>query len=297
MVNTLSEKNNFLGIEKLYSSLETSRVTIVPAPYEENNKIKESTGTSAILKASRELPLFDEETKRELYKEIGIATISPLSFEKKHSTAAIEHVYNVVYELLQLQKFVVLVGGSHCISSAAIAAHAKYFPRLSVLHFSAYSDLQKSHRDTAYNSSSTMSRVLEILDPTHLVQVGIRYQTRDEAEVIREKEIPVFYAHNIRRGDYTRLLKVWDDYVVENLTEQVFVDIDLSVFDPSLMPAVALPQPYGLLWDQVLQCIRKVVQKRTIIGCSIVGLTPIKGLVYPEITAAKLITKILNYAL
>lgn len=83
MVNTLSEKNNFLGIEKLYSSLETSRVTIVPAPYEENNKIKESTGTSAILKASRELPLFDEETKRELYKEIGIATISPLSFEKK----------------------------------------------------------------------------------------------------------------------------------------------------------------------------------------------------------------------
>ncbi len=90
---------------------------------------------------------------------------------------------------------------------------------------------------------------------------------------------------------------MWDDYVVNHLTEYVYIDIDLSVFDPALMPAVESPQPFGLLWDHIIQCIKKVARKNTIVGFNIVELQPIKGLLYPDIFAAKLITKIINFAL
>lgn len=293
----LGEDRNFLGIEKLYSSLETSRVVIVPAPYNETTKTKECPAPETILAASKEIPLFDEETKREIHREAGIATLAPLVFTKKQPEGVIQHIYDVVYDLLQRQKFVTLIGGSHSTASPAIAAHAKYYPRLSVLHFSARSDLQPTQKGFPYSSASTMNRVLEFLDATHVVQVGVRSQTREEAELAREKGIPIFYAHNIRRGDYTKVLKLWDDYVVEHLTDYVYLDIDLSVFDPSIFPAVTSPQPFGLPWDTVLQCIRKVARKKTIVGCNVVELSPIKNLLYPNIAAAKLITKVLNYAL
>ncbi len=160
-MKTLTEKSNFMGLEKLYSTFETARVAVLPIPLSENGK--ESDAPEAILKASRHLPPFDEETKRELHKDLGIATIAPLIFEKKSLQSSIEYIYTATYELLQKQKFLAIIGGSHIIASAAIAAHAKYYPRLSVLHFSARSDLQKTEKINPYTQNSTMRRVLEYL--------------------------------------------------------------------------------------------------------------------------------------
>jgi agmatinase len=142
-----------------------------------------------------------------------------------------------------------------------------------------------------------MARVCKFLDPRHLVQVGVRAQCKEEAEFIRDHGINTFYAHDIRRGNYTRVLKYWDDFVVEKLTENVYITFDVGAFDPSIMPAVGTPVPNGLLWDEVMQCIRKITRKRRIVGCDVVELAPIKGLHHADITAAKLVSKILNYAL
>jgi agmatinase len=299
LVPKLDSKHNFLGIEKQYSSFETSRVVIVPAPYEHNPSYGTGSkkGPDALLQASHHVELFDEETKREVYKELGIATVHPLNFAKKADEDALQLVYDAVYDLLQTHKYTVVLGGEHTISSAVIAAHAKHFPRLSVLHFGAHSDLRMEHQGSKFSHASTMARVCEFIDPHNLVQVGIRAQSREEAEYIRDRGIQVYYAHEIHRGAYTKVLKYWDDYVVEHLTDNIFIDFDLGVFDPSLMPAIGTPEPNGLLWEQILQCLRKVTRKKNIVGCSLVELSPIKGLHYPDVAAAKLISKILNYSL
>jgi agmatinase len=105
------------------------------------------------------------------------------------------------------------------------------------------------------------------------------------------------YAHEIRNGTHSRFLRTWDDAVVEKLTDQVYVSFDVSAFDPSIMPATRAPEPNGLFWDEVMRCLKKVGQKRKIVGCDVVELAPINGLRYPDIAAAKLVSKILNYAL
>jgi agmatinase len=299
MLKALDIKRNFLGIEKQYSAFETSQVVVLPAPYEHALSSAPGTrnGPEAILKASRQVEYFDEETKREIYKEHSIATLPPLVFEKKKDEIALQLVYDTVFEMVERQKFVVMLGGEHSISSAAIAAHAKLYSNLSVIQFDAHSDLRSQYLGYKYSHASVMARVCEFLDPRHLVQVGVRAQCKEEAEFIRDHGISTFYAHDIRRGNYTRVLKYWDDFAVEKLTENVYITFDVGAFDPSIMPAVGTPVPNGLLWDEVMQCIRKITRKRRIVGCDVVELAPIKGLHHADVTAAKLVSKILNYAL
>ncbi len=299
MIKVLDTKHNFLGIEKRNSAYETSKIVILPAPYEHTVSYGGGTknGPQAILNASHYVEFFDEETKREIYKQHGIATLSPIILQNKKDETALQLIYDKVLHLAERQKFVVTLGGEHTISSATIAAYAKLFPNLSVLHFDAHSDLRSEYLGNKYSHASVMARVCEFIEPDKLVQVGIRAQCKEEAEFIRDNGIHTYYAHDIRQGTYTRMLKYWDDYVADNLTEDVYISFDVDVFDPSIIPATGTPEPNGLNWDEIMRCIRKVARKRTIVGFDVVELAPIKGLHHADVTAAKLISKILNYAL
>jgi agmatinase len=299
MVKVLDIKQNFLGLEKQYSTFENSKIVILPVPYEHTVSYGGGTkkGPDAILKASHYIEFFDEETKREIYREHGIATLPPLSFDKKKNETALQLIFDTVLPLVERQKFVVALGGEHTISSAVIAAHAKHYPNLSVLHFDAHSDLRPEYNGNKYSHASVMARVCEFLDPNRLVQAGIRAQCKEEAEFIRDHGIHTFYAHEIRQGSYTKVLKYWDDFIIEKLTNDVYISFDVDVFDPSLMPSTGTPEPNGLFWNEVMQCIRRVSRKRHIVGLDVVELAPIKLLPHADVTAAKVISKILNYAL
>ena len=84
---------------------------------------------------------------------------------------------------------------------------------------------------------------------------------------------------------------------MEKCSENVYISFDVDAFDPSIIPATGTPEPNGLFWNEVMQCLRKVARKRHIVGCDVVELAPIKGLHHADVTAAKLVSKILNYAL
>ncbi len=296
---TLDSHQNFLGIDKEHSSFESSRIVVLPVPYELSamRRTGSRMGPQAILLASRELELFDEETKREVAREYGLATLRPLAPEKKGEEKALQEIHEVILELLGQNKFIVSLGGEHSITSAIIAAFAKKITNLSVLQFDAHCNLRGKYHGDKYSPASVMARVCEYLDPSHLVQVGIRSQNRDEAEFIRDNRVNVFYAHEIHAGTYTRLLKYWDDAVVEHLTDSVYITFDVDALNPSLMPATGAPEPGGLSWIDVMRCLKKVGQKKKIIGFDIVEFAPLRNLRYPDLVAAKLALKIINYAL
>ncbi len=296
---TLDSHQNFLGIDKEHSSFESSRIVVLPVPYEMSSvqRTGSKSGPRAILQASHELETFDEETKREVVREYGVATLEPLSPEKKGEEKALQEIHELILEMLGLNKFIVSLGGEHSITSAIIAAFAKKITGLSVLQFDAHCNLRGKFHGDKYSSASVMARVCEYLEPSNLVQVGIRSQNRDEAEFIRDNNVNVFYAHEIRSGTYTRLLKYWDDAVVDHLTDSVYVTFDVDVLSPSLMPATGAPEPGGLSWHEVMRCLRKVGRKKRIVGFDVVEFAPIRNLHYPDVVAAKLALKMINYAL
>jgi agmatinase len=296
-MKTLGIAKNFLGIEPEFSDYDRSRIVILPAPYEQTVSYGGGTkfGPKAILDASHFVEFYDEETGREVHRQLGIATLPPLTFPEKKDEASLEKIYRTVKTLLHDKKFVITLGGEHTISQATIAAYADKYKNLSLLQIDAHSDLRAEYQDNKYSHACIMARVAEFVDPRRIVQVGIRAQCIEEAEFIRRSGIHTLYAHQIRGGKYSKLVKDWDDVAIEHLTDHVYVTFDVDGFDPSIMPATGTPEPNGLFWHETMKLLRKLGKRKHVVGCDVVELAPIPSLHHAELTAAKLVSKMINY--
>ncbi len=295
-MKVLGPKKNFLAIEERYSSLESSAIAIVSAPYEHTVSYGGGAekGPKAILDASAYVEFYDDETDRELCFEKGIATMKPLSFGKFVDRAALDLIEDQVEDLIVMGKFVVTLGGEHTISTAPISAHYRAYPTMSVLHFDAHSDLRHEYQGSPYSHASFMARVAEFFPTERITQVGIRAQCIEEAKFIKNNGIKTFYASAIRRGLHGTH---WQKSVVDTLEKDVYITFDVDHFCPSIMPSTGTPEPDGFLYSETIDVIRAIVASgRRIVGFDVVELAPVRGVTHPDITAARLVYKILNLA-
>jgi agmatinase len=289
-----SIKNNFLAIEKKFSSYENSLITILPVPFEQTTSYGKGTskGPRAIFEASQYVEFFDEELNRELCfeEDKGICSLHPLEIKNHKGKKALDIIYNNVKSLIDDKKFVVTIGGEHSISTAPIRAHFDSYKDLSILHFDAHSDLREEYEGSKFSHASFAARVAEFT--TDITQVGIRAQCKEEYDFIKEKNINTFYAFEIRNGKYG---SDWQSMVVEALRENVYITFDVDYFDPSIMPSTGTPEPNGFYWDETMKLLKMLGEKRKVVGFDVVELSPRKDFPYPDFLTAKLIYKMLNY--
>jgi agmatinase len=281
---------NFGGIaEEEFSSFEHSRVALLPVSYE--GTVSYGTGTGegamAIVEASRNMELYDEETDTEVY-QVGIHTLDemkPIEPVEKMMDA----LYDRARKIIEAEKFMVMLGGEHSVSGPVIRAHAEKYHNLSVLQIDAHADLRDSYDGTPHSHASIMARVVKDLR-IPAVQVGIRSISVEEARSLDEG-IPtkIFWAKDIAgRTDW------WDD-AVDGLTENVYLTIDIDGLDPSLVPTTGTPEPGGLGWYEVLGLIRTLAKKRRVVGMDLTEFSRVEGLDAPAFLCAKLVYKCLNY--
>ncbi len=275
---------NFGGLPPEYSGAAGSRVVIVPVPYDGTSTwIKGADkGPAAILSASANMELYDIETDSQPYLD-GIFTDEAVT-EDRCPEAMVEAVRHRVQGHLANRKLTVVVGGEHSVSVGAVQAYADRYPGLSVLQLDAHTDLRDEYEGSQYNHACVMARVRELCP---IVQVGIRSMDISEKPALTKDR--VFFAHEIHDS------LTWIDRVVAQLTEQVYLTIDLDAFDPSIMPSTGTPEPGGLGWYQVLTLLKAVCRRRTVVGFDVVELCPVKTNWAPDFLAAKLIYRILSY--
>ena len=293
---TLPLKQNFLGLQKEFSLLENSKIVILSCPYEKTTSYGKGTakGPAAILKASHYIEFFDEETKKEVCFEQGIAALKPLIFGKRAGKKALDFIYNNVKDLIKVRKFVVTLGGEHSISAATVKAHYDSYSKLdggfSLLHFDAHSDLRIEYENNKYSHASFAARVAEFT--TDITQVGIRAQCKEEYEFIRQKGINTFYAFRMRNEGFDYLLR---EKIIDTLKKNVYITFDVDYFDPSIMPSTGTPEPNGFYWDETMSLLKDLCEKRNVVGFDVVELAPRKEYAFPDFLTAKLVYKILNY--
>ena len=291
-MNVYNIKKNFLAIEDEVSNYKDSKIAILPVPYEATTTFGKGTskGPMAILDASHYVEFFDEEMNRELCFEIGICSVKALELKGKKDRIALDYIYENVVKLIKDNKFVVTLGGEHTISIAPIKAHFDNFKNLSVLHFDAHSDLRDEYENSKYSHACFMSRVAEFTKD--ITQVGIRAQCIEEYKYIKENNIKTFYAFEIRNGKYGRN---WEDKIINTLKKNVYVTFDVDYFDPSIMPSTGTPEPDGFLWSETVKLLKKLGEKKNVVGFDVVELAPRKDFAFPDFLTAKLIYKMLNY--
>lgn len=280
---------NFGGIEEAeFSSFENSQVLILPVAYEGTVSYGGGTGAGAmaIVEASRNMELYEEETDAEVYK-IGIHTLE--EFAPRESPAVMmQELYERTKELLKAEKFVCMLGGEHSLSAPVIRAHAEQFHNVSILQIDAHADLRDEYDGTPHSHASIMARsVKDLRIPA--VQVGIRSLSADEARSLADLPTKIYWAKDIHgRTD-------WIDEAIDNLTENVYLTIDIDGLDPSLVPTTGTPEPGGLGWYQVLTLIRKLAEKRRVVGMDLVEFSKTDNSDAPAFLCAKLVYKTLAY--
>jgi agmatinase len=278
---------NFGGIDPEYAALETAAFVVVPVPYDLTTTYQGGArkGPAAIIDASCNMELYDEELDREIYKS-GIHTLPPLEAVASGPEGMLERVEQSVSGVLDLGKIPVMLGGEHSITLGAIRATRKRYSKLSVLHLDAHADMRESYQGSPFSHACIGRRMRELCP---VVQAGIRSMSVEEAVFIRKNNVPVFSAATIRKD------RTWVSKVLRHLSRDVFISVDLDALDPSVMPATGTPEPGGLTWHDVLDVIREVSRKRRVVGFDIVELAPIPGMVAPDFLAARLAYRMMGY--
>ncbi len=284
-----TQSGNFAGVMPPFSDYDNAKVVILPIPYDGTVEWHSGSrhGPRSIIDASTYLEWYDIELDTEVFK-VGIHTLPDLqpSFSSPDETIDIIHEY--VNKLLDDSKFVVTLGGEHSITSGIVPAFKQRFNNLSVLHLDAHADLRDEYTGTKYSHACVMRRIIDICPVT---QVGIRSLSLEERLFIKSKQINTFFY--IENG----LDEATKNQVVRTLSDDVYISIDLDVFDPSVMCAVGTPEPGGMQWQEILDLLRLISRVKNVVGFDLVELCPPQGPASCAFLAAKLAYKLIGYAL
>ncbi len=277
---------NFGAIPQSYSGPDAA-VCMIPLGYDSTSNPIAATrrGPDAILRASRNLELFDSELGVETYK-IGLQTLDEVEPNVNSPLENSKVVEAVVTEILNSGKLPIVLGGDHSLTLGAVQAARTKYPDVGVMILDAHPDLFDKYEGTKYGHASVTRRIHEL--GVKVAIAGVRSASRQENDFIRNSGITIVTTREILES------KDAIERAVSVLPERIYLSIDLDVMDPGEMPAVANPEPGGLRWYDTMNCLERVISKKTVVGFDVVELCPIPGNPTPDFIAAKLIYRIIG---
>jgi agmatinase len=306
---------------------------VLPVPYDSTASYQSGSkdGPLAIISASRNMELFDEELGFSPYT-LGIHTLPFLEPVVSSPEDMVKQVAAAVGMYVKLDKFVVMLGGDHILSVGAVKALKKKYCPLGIVQLDAHADMRNSYEGTRMNHACTGRRLAE-LGP--LVQVGIRSMSEEESEFLKRtgtgvgagtgviaggrrgagkgahkgraagagkskgagKSSAAGFAAGSGRVDVVSLppSRVREfSKALAGLPDEVYLTVDMDVFDPSFVPSVGTPEPGGLSWQEVTGLMKELAAKKTVVGMDVNELRPIPGLVAPDFLAARLVYRLIG---
>lgn len=289
----LPSLEGFLGLEpEQAGDPADARAVIIPFGLEASVSYGGGTGAgpAAMLKASHQVELFDDDLWCEAFANYGVATLREPAIAAD-IPQAIDQLEALVEAVLESGRFPMTFGGEHSITAGAIRPFARRHADLVILHFDAHADLRDGYAGEHYSHAAALRRCLDF-EHIELVSLGIRNISAEEIPFLEAnaKRIHIHWAREKAQWDIDKILAPLKG-------RPVYLTFDLDGFDASLMSATGTPEPGGMFWDDVMPIIRAAGRSSTIVGADINELAPRPELHACDFLAAKLAYKILNYAL
>jgi agmatinase len=279
---------NFAGLDPEFSAFETSRVAVLPVPYDFSTSYQGGTrwGPQAILAASRNMETWDEELGA-TYKA-GIHTLRELEPTALGPGEMAKRVEEAFDWILGAGKLPVMLGGEHSITAGAVRAAKKRFPKLSVLQLDAHADMRETYLDSPDSHACVMRRIRELCPAA---SVGIRSMSEEEAAHLKAHPAPIWSVRTFRA-----LQADWKP-ILDALTDDVFITFDLDGLDPSCLAGTGTPEPGGLDWYECTDLIAAVAARKRIVGFDVVELAPLPGNVASDFLAARVTYRMIGHML
>jgi agmatinase len=288
----MTPDKGFLGLEKA-DAIPAKNAKIVVIPFGLEASVSYGSGTkdgpAAMLNASHQVELFDDEFWNEPFRQYGVITAKPEKVQKPVAKA-LDQLDKMVQHVLDMGKFPFVFGGEHSITAGAIRPFARKYKDLAVLHFDAHADLRDGYHGEHYSHASAICRVMDHPNVS-VYSFGIRNISSGEIPFLNKnkKRLKIYWA---------REKHLWNmkEIVSHFKGRDVYVTFDVDGLDASLMPATGTPEPGGLFWDEAVNIIREVAKVSTFVGADVNELAPKPNMHGCDFMAAKLAYKIMSYA-
>jgi len=249
-----------------------------------------ASGPAAILAASHQLELYDDELECEPYLRYGVAAVREPVISRPVE-AALTQLQSLVEAVLDAGKFPLVLGGEHSLTVAPVRALAARHKDLAVLQLDAHADLRDGYQGERFSHAAAMRRVLDSPNVS-LVSAGIRAISREEVEFYQANRdrITIHWAKDQARWNLDAMLAPLKG-------RPVYLTFDIDALDASVMPATGTPTPGGLSYGAALEIVRRACGAGNVVGADLVELAPIEGLHACDYTAAAIAYKMLSYTL
>lgn len=264
-----------------------SKFDIIPVPLEKTVSYGKGTsmGPQAIIEASNELERYTGKSEPCLD---GIYT-HPFLDCNKPIDIVINELKKLTQSVSSKNKIPVILGGEHSITYGAVngifkGLELKNKNEIGILQIDAHADLREKYENEVHSHASVMYLLSE--EKYKIAQCGVRALSKEEVDNRKKFQITSFSVEEINKSSELSL--------PENFPKKVYISFDLDGLDPSIMPATGTPVPGGLGFNESLGLIEKLIKDREIIGFDVVELSPIKGFLAYDFTAATLVYKIME---
>jgi agmatinase len=279
--------DNYFGLEPKLAAFERAGFVVIQAPFEKTVSYGHGAGAGprAIRSASQQVEFYDDEIDDSPILKHGVATTEELDCDCDGEEIN-RRIYEVARQIVAANKIPALIGGEHTVSYGSVRACHEKYPKLSVLHFDAHSDMRDTYMGQKWNHATAAARINELCPIT---QIGIRSRERGDEKGSPARPVRCYPAFKYRHAG------PWFDDVIGSLSENVYITVDVDGFDPSVMPGTGTPEPGGLDWWTVIDLIHRACRERTVVGFDVVEVAPLEGTQQTEYAAAKLLSKMINY--
>ena len=284
MNNNIFLKSELSDTEK---NKDFSKFDIIPVPLEKTVSYGKGTGMGpqAIIEASNELERYTGKSEPCLD---GIYT-HPFLDCNKPIDIVINELQKLTQSVSSKNKIPVILGGEHSITYGAVngifkGLELKNKNEIGILQIDAHADLREKYENEVHSHASVMYLLSE--ENYKIAQCGVRALSKEEADNRRKFQITSYSVEEIEKSD--------ELYLPQNFPKKIYISFDLDGLDPSIMPATGTPVPGGLGFNESLELIHKLIKDREIVGFDVVELSPIKGFLAYDFTAATLVYKIME---
>jgi agmatinase len=282
-------KNQFLPVPS--APFDSANVLMVQLPLEKTVSYGKGTagGPAAILEASSQIELYEEETGLDFNFSPRIHVMSPLGFDP---TENLETSLKKIAEFVRplRGRFLLGLGGEHALTYGVLTGLCDDLRDITVVHLDAHADFADTLGGLRWSHGTVMRRLWEL--GCRFLQIGIRSLCREEYETVSKSDrVTTYYAHQLPE----RWLEVLES--LRRLTGKVYFTLDVDGLDPSIVPSTGTPQPNGLSWRQTMDVIRGVADNPNIdwFSSDLVEFIPSPHPPGCDLTAARLAMKILAF--
>lgn len=230
------------------ASLREARIALFGIPFEGAVNLRHGAdhGPRDLRIASDSIETYSPALDRDL-EDVAIADLGDCELGSGSPRAQLDRARQEVASFWRPGLLPLMLGGDHTATLPVIEVLGPAIPDLRILQLDAHPDLREEFLGERFNYASAMARVMDVVAPDRVYQVGMRTGAREEYARKAPHLHPAHAIHPV--GAVRRLLP-------ELAAHPLYVTIDVDVLDPSEAPGTGAPEPCGLTTAELIDVVR-----------------------------------------